>query len=408
KEKAVRLLQFLTYSERPLTLEEAVDTIAFRPDAPSQFDLKYRLPYPRDIVKFCSSLVTLVTRKVVGKTVVEVELAHFSVKEYLISEKAPGSFHYKFAEPHSRGCITRSCLAYLGCLGDRKLVADITSQFPLARYSAEYWMDHAKPAETCDDVAKSIMDFFEGPTAYKVWGSLFNPDYPWDKNPTPGRASPLYVASLKGLIVAVQSLLEKGAEVNAQGGNLGNALQAASFRGHQDIVTLLLDKGADVNAQGGNLGNALYAVSSKGHQDIVKLLLDKGADVNAQGGFYGNALQAASEGGHQDIVKLLLDKGADVNAQGGEYDNALYAASEGGHQDIVKLLLDKGADVNALGGEYDNALYAASEGGHQDIVKLLLDKGADGGEYDNALQAASEGGHQDIVKLLLDKGADVN
>jgi ankyrin repeat protein len=48
-------------------------------------------------------------------------------------------------------------------------------------------------------------------------------------------------------------------------------------------VTLLLEKGADVNAQGGDYGNALYAASNRGHDSVVTLLLEKGADVNAQG-----------------------------------------------------------------------------------------------------------------------------
>lgn len=37
----------------------------------------------------------------------------------------------------------------------------------------------------------------------------------------------------------------------------GNALQAASEEGHLEIVLVLLDKGAEVNAQGGEYGNAL-------------------------------------------------------------------------------------------------------------------------------------------------------
>jgi ankyrin repeat protein len=74
-------------------------------------------------------------------------------------------------------------------------------------------------------------------------------------------------------------------------------------------VKLLLEKGADVNAQGG-YGNALQAASVGGHEGIMKLLLEKGADVNAQGGSYGNALQVASTEGHDAIVKLLLENGA--------------------------------------------------------------------------------------------------
>ncbi|KAF2647015.1 hypothetical protein K491DRAFT_615416, partial [Lophiostoma macrostomum CBS 122681] len=46
---------------------------------------------------------------------------------------------------------------------------------------------------------------------------------------------------------------------------------------HEQVAKLLLDKGADVNAQGGLYGNALQAASIKGHEQVVKLLLDKGA-----------------------------------------------------------------------------------------------------------------------------------
>ncbi|ORY09452.1 hypothetical protein BCR34DRAFT_516475, partial [Clohesyomyces aquaticus] len=60
--------------------------------------------------------------------------------------------------------------------------------------------------------------------------------------------------------------------------------QAALVKGNEQVVKLLLDKGADVNAQGGRYGNALQAALVKGNEQVVKLLLDKGADVNAQGG----------------------------------------------------------------------------------------------------------------------------
>ncbi|KAJ7818834.1 vegetative incompatibility protein HET-E-1 [Mycena olivaceomarginata] len=222
----------------------------------------------------------------------------------------------------------------------------------------------------------------------------------------------LTVAAYYGHQKICQLLLNKGADVNAQGGKYGNALQAAASRGHDKIVQVLLDKGADVNTQEGEYGNALQAAASGGHDKIVQVLLDKDADVNTQGGEYGNALQAAASQGHDKIVQVLLDKGADVNAQGGEYGNALLAAASQGHDKIVQVLLDKGADVNAQRGLYGNALQAAASGGHDKIVQVLLDKGADvnaqGGVYGNALQAAADGGHDKIVQVLLDKGADVN
>jgi hypothetical protein len=48
------------------------------------------------------------------------------------------------------------------------------------------------------------------------------------------------------------------------------------------VVKLLLDKGAEINAQGGHYGNALQAASAGGHEAVVKLLLDKGADARVE------------------------------------------------------------------------------------------------------------------------------
>ena len=111
------------------------------------------------------------------------------------------------------------------------------------------------------------------------------------------------------------------------------------------MVQLLLDKGADINAQGGEYGNALQAASFNNNEKVVQLLLDKGANINAQGGEYGNALQAASAsyGECKEVVQLLLDNGADVNAQSEEYGNALQAALSYGREDVAQLLRARGA-----------------------------------------------------------------
>ncbi len=122
--------------------------------------------------------------------------------------------------------------------------------------------------------------------------------------------------------------LSKTALTSTHGDRHGsNALQEASGEGYLEIVQILLEKDADIDAQGGYYGTALQAASYGGHLDVVQFLLEQGADINVQGGrYYGNALQAASYGGYLEIVQILLAKGADINAQGGYYGNALQAA----------------------------------------------------------------------------------
>lgn len=89
----------------------------------------------------------------------------------------------------------------------------------------------------------------------------------------------------------------------------GTVLQIASTHCNENVVKMLLDAGADVNAQGGEYGNALQAALYRDNEKVVKKLLSAGADVNAQGGKYGSILRAASYGG-DEVLKLLLD--ADV------------------------------------------------------------------------------------------------
>ncbi len=67
-------------------------------------------------------------------------------------------------------------------------------------------------------------------------------------------------------------------------------------------------EGANINAQGGNYGNALQAAAAEACYGIVQMLIEKGANINAQGGYYGNALQAAAARGCHGIVQMLIEK----------------------------------------------------------------------------------------------------
>jgi ankyrin repeat protein len=454
RELARKTLSWITLAKRPLTTAEICCVLAVELDE-DEVDPE-NVVTSGDLVSVCAGLV------VVDQESAVIRLVHYTTQEYF--ERTGDAWN-----PGGKLHIATTCLTYLSfstfrsssCSSDEEFEARL-QQNQFLNYAAKHWGNHVRAVET--EVATLACELLQGkslPCVAQVLGVSNYKYIGYSKDYSVGTAlhytsqfglsgitkkvlaaanvpieeavnardswgnTPLTIAAEYGQYEMAKMLLDKGADVNAQGGDFGNALGVdygnalggkygnalyeASSLGHEQMVKMLLDEGADVNAQDEEYGNALQAASEGGYEQVVKMLLDKGADVNAQGGPYGNALQAASEGGHEKVVKMLLDNGTDVNAQDEEYGNALQAASEGGYEQVVKMLLDKGADVNAQGGPYGNALQAASEGGYEQVVKMLLDKGADVNaqdeEYGNALQAASEGGYEQVVKMLLDARA---
>jgi hypothetical protein len=55
---AMKVLQTLVYSARPLRISEVAKMLAVDVDCEMRFDVERRLPEPRDILIICSSLVT--------------------------------------------------------------------------------------------------------------------------------------------------------------------------------------------------------------------------------------------------------------------------------------------------------------------------------------------------------------
>ena len=79
----------------------------------------------------------------------------------------------------------------------------------------------------------------------------------------------------------------------------------ASEYGHSDVVQTLLDKGADVNIQHTNGWSSLMVASHKGHSDTARVLLDNHADITIRNVDGDTALDIANKSGQEDIVELL-------------------------------------------------------------------------------------------------------
>jgi ankyrin repeat protein len=390
---AFKILQWLAYSARPLRIREVAEVVAINIRKDNRFNPNDRLREPRGILTICSSLVTIAVSTIqsdFGNTteVEELRLAHFSVKEYLVSDRIQiGPASRYSIKTCSEATISRTCLTYLlhfkepNPLGEHHL-----SDFPLARYAAQYWSQHALAALHDTERINTLIAELFGPNKYPYtnWIRICDPDQPWG---TPkitksfnDVACPLYYASLLGMIEVVRHLLGNDAEVNAQGGRYGNALQAASFQGHNAIVLQLLNEGACVNSQGGEYGNALNAASSQGREAVVRTLLENGARTGARDKEGRTPLSLAAESGHETVVQILLNR-ADANVAAVDHlsKNALHHAIDNYPRStgVVQLLLAAG--VPATDSDIDNMtpLHYAVVHNSREIADLLINHGVD-------------------------------
>ena len=435
----LKILQWLTYCKRALSLLELAEVVAIDEDEDPGFDPERRFPEPEEILLICSSLVTTVEEQHSRKTV---RLAHFSVKEYLVSSQIMSgeASKYSIEEIHANFCIAKDCLSYILYFTEdiprpakREEYKLLWRAYPLARYALREWPAHAGVGGRINEelTVDLIMRLFTPEKdSLRTW--LFLDENGYTKSPPHGL--PLYYVSGKGLLRVARRLITMGADVDARSGNYGTALCVASAEGHTEIVKLLLEIGADPNPleRGSKGGSALYWASERGYDAIVRLLVDAGAEVGLEKSTtYFSALHAAASFGHTSIVAMLISTGVDVNLNTGKpfvlisntgkvfelnlengraFDpdhTALGVASSRGFDKVVKLLLEAGADADSK----NVALHLASRKGHDKVVKLLLGTSVNLNqrwELASPLREAVRRRHVAVVKILLDAGADVN
>jgi ankyrin repeat protein len=220
----------------------------------------------------------------------------------------------------------------------------------------------------------------------------------------------LLAAIREGDHAAVQTLLAKGANVQARTESGDTALMQAVLNADVPMTQLLLERDADVHARG--VYDMLALLRALHDPDKVRLLLGRGARVDERA-----MVLAAMVPGSRQTLELLSLHGGNVNANVGGY-TVLMAAAYSGDLEAATWLVEHGADVNARSEAGCTALHGASVSGNAAILKLLLDRGADPnvryqepntiGDFQTPLTNAAWHGNVECLKLLLDRGADVN
>jgi hypothetical protein len=381
-------MQCLVVAIHPLRIEELAEVFAvdFDVEGPPMLNQDWRWPdQEKAVMSACSSLVAIIND---GESRI-VHFSHFSVKEYLMSNRLVESsrevscYHIQLEPAHT--ILAQACLGVLLRLDDHVDRNSIWN-FPLARYAAQYWVKHAQFGNVASRIEDGMDCLFDADKPhFSTWLWIYDEDA---HSSTPRRRSsqpkpvPLYYAGLFVFRDLAKRLLEKHPQdINARGGYHGTPLHAAASAGHVDVSSLLIDhlRDADIDIRGIWNQTPLHRAARQGHLEIGQRLLDRGANVNARDESGWTPLHSAAMHGHVEFARMLLDHKAPVNAVNECGRCPLHLASITGEVGVMRLLLDRGANPHARDNSGSTPCEIASRSGcrKQEIVQLLSEYGAE-------------------------------
>ena len=401
REHARRFLHCLAVAIRPLLVEELAEILTFDFDGAQGSIPKFHADWRSNdqeeaVLSTCSSLIAVVdSRDEEDHACRVVQFSHFSVKEFLISDRlassSPDVSRYHILPGPAHTILAQACLGFLLHL-DEPFDWE-SANLPLARYAAEHWVAHAQ----FDDIASLMKDGMQ---------SLFDPN--------------------KLHLVRWLEIYDIDLEPNELGSDTPNPLYYASFCGFHDLVEhLVLNHPQLVNVNYGMLEFPLLAALSGKHIRVAEFLLRHGGTVGVRGWKERTPLHIAIaefwglDTAEAEAVLFLLKHGADVNSRDGDFQTPLHIAAACKEEPLetIQLLLECGADIDSNDASGKTPLHLACTRAYDgrergDVAQLLLERGASVNERDNdhatPLVVAVHQGNFEPTRILLEHGAEPN
>src|SRR6267154_1414945 len=204
REHAIRLLHCLTFAIRPLRVEELAEVLSVDFDASRREGIPKLNPnwrwadHHQAVLSTCSSLIAIVDD---GDSQV-VQFSHFSVKEYLTSDRLANAngdvSRYHILPESAHTILAQACLGVLFSFDDH--VDEHTAKdIPLAEYAAVHWVDHAQFKDVTSRIGDAMEYLFDADEPHfasclRVYDIDRDLDDSALKTGVPG--GPLYYASL--------------------------------------------------------------------------------------------------------------------------------------------------------------------------------------------------------------------
>lgn len=447
-----RSLRFICHSRRPLSGEELCEAISIEPGQ-EYFD-RDPVPFEEEILRCCSSLVRLSASGTM-------ELAHFTVKEFLIGleHRQDTEFSaYRIVKSFDDIQIATVCLTYLLFKDFAKEIVDLDDSklcarhkhFAFRSYAVDYWASHVRNTPLEQSAYGLIQRLFDSsmPNVFISWAQEFGLNVVSTIRGTTHHspiwkavASPLHYAAMLALPEVCERLLASGSNVN-QPSAIGCPLRCALLKsatlcgtefGLSTFIDLVLRE---------------YTGTHDWPQDYtrstIRVLLEAGADPNCRyhvQGIKPTPLELAAHMRSQSVCRELVQNDASLD---GATANAFYLWIEDTEQkncfndepglplqdekvpedDATKMLQLALASENSVHydinkgdeGYFANRLVSfirAAEYGQITVMERLLaiyniDINAKAHHGETALHEAADGNHADSIKFLLERGAKLD
>lgn len=378
------VLMWLCHARRAMSVAELSDALAFRKCRDSKM-AKYR-PSLNMMLECCHGLV------VMSANTKDIELAHYSIQEYLQSN-TPTLF------PSFEQEMASTCLGYL-MLEDFKrgpeaididysLIKARLRDFPFASYAARFWDKHIKSVQATQSIWLLILDFVYDSGAITSAIQLQR-----------------FVLNFRSIYFDPRECLSRSPWHNA-----------AEF-GLESLLIMELqnpDASSTINSRTEIVGSTpIIMAASSGHVEIVRLLLHHGADPYVAN-WYGNALHCAAEADQAETIVELVGFGMSPD-ECDEYRkrSPILCTLDRDSLSALKALISLGASVDVHVFEdrcQQSFLHEAAISGAPNIVEhLVRNKLADIDSKSStgltALDCALASGSTETVRTLLSLGAD--
>ena len=377
------VLEWLLEKVEAMSLESLAYAVSIHPDD-TTLELDNIVTDPEDLAAMCGSLVVVE----VSHGVPMIRLAHFSVEEYLSSERLANSplsfFHMNPAAINLKLAIT--CCQYLSFSGFFALsqipdFANFTGKYQFLRYAARNWSSHLRRSRVSSGlfhqkVVPHLAWFLkpnENGDQYEVWRQVLSRSHSYRKTFT--NDPPIYFTITFGLQHAFDILLPDLQNKDTQFSCGWTPLTAAAASGQTEILAKLLKAGANPD-QAAHAGRrkgltALHIAAEYPHSEMAALLLSSGASPHVRSAAKTTPLYRAARSGSLDILRMLHKAGADINARSYDDFTPVIEAIENGHLEALKLLLGWGADPNISNSDGDTPLSFARWHASPEIVSEL-------------------------------------